>query len=441
MTFVLLLVYTAVFVWMILRFRFFKIQGIRRVYILLAFVLKLLAGAALSALYSGHYDDRTTGDTYRFFDDATVMYSSLFEEETPETYLRLLFGIDEKTDPLAKKYYYTMTHMERPFGVGFFNDNITIIKANAFLMLFSGGYYPTHVLFWCFMSLIGLTALMRLLVVYFPRKKWAMFFAVYLLPTTVFWTSGVLKDGLLILGFGLFLRGFFHFIYGDFERRHFPGLLIGLALLIFVKGYVLFCMAPPLIGLLLAKLTHGRRFWLVFSIPHVLALLLVFLGGHLHPELNVAEKFRLKQEAFYNVAAGADAGSIIDIPTVEKPVDIVLGAPEALVVTYLRPWIWEGGNPLYIPAGLENLLLLIVLAVMIWNFRPPYGLILPIVAFCAGFVLILGVLIGETVPVLGAVVRYKVPALILLFVLIFALTDHVHLQRRLPVLRRFLRRL
>src|SRR5690554_5013156 len=287
-TFVLLLVYAAVFVWMILRFRFFKIQGIRRVYILLAFVLKLLAGAALSALYSGHYDDRTTGDTYRFFDDATVMYSSLFEEETPETYLRLLFGIDEKTDPLAKKYYYTMTHMERPFGVGFFNDNITIIKANAFLMLFSGGYYPTHVLFWCFMSLIGLTALMRLLVVYFPRKKWAMFFAVYLLPTTVFWTSGVLKDGLLILGFGLFLRGFFHFIYGDFERRHFPGLLIGLALLMFVKGYVLFCMAPPLIGLLLAKLTHGRRFWLVFSIPHALALLMVFFGGHLHPEFNVA---------------------------------------------------------------------------------------------------------------------------------------------------------
>ncbi len=441
MTFVLLLIYAALFVWFILRLKFFKIHGIRRVYILLAFVLKLVAGAALSALYYDHYEDRTTGDTYRFFDDATVMYSSLYEEDTPETYLRLLFGIGEKTDPLAKKYYYTMTHMERPFGVGFYNDNVTIIKANAFLMLFSFGYYPTHVLFWCFMSLIGLMALMRLLVVYFPRKKWAMFLAVFLLPTVVFWGSGVLKDGLLILGLGLFLRAFFHYIYGDFERRHAPGLIIGLTLLVLVKGYVLFCMSPALIGLLLAKMTHGRKFWLIFSIPHVLAVLLIFIGPSIHPELDIAQKFRLKQEAFYNIAEQSQSGSVIEIPAVEKPADILLTAPQALVTTYLRPWVWSKGNPLYIPSGLENLFLLLVLAIMVWNFRPPYGLIIPIIAFSASFVLVLGVVIGETVPILGAVVRYKLPAFIFLFVLIFGLTDHVHLQRRLPGLRRFLRRL
>lgn len=441
MTFVLLLIYAAVFAALILRWKFFDLHGIRRVYILLVFTLKLLAGSALSLLYFDHYEDRTTGDTYRFFDDATVLYSSLHQEETPETYLRLLSGIGEKTDPKAKKYYYTMTHMERPFGVGFFNDNITIIKANAFFMLFSLGYYPTHVLFWCFLSLIGLTAVLRLLIVYFPRKKWAMFLAVYLLPTVLFWGSGVLKDGLLILGLGLFLRAFFHYIYGDFERRHAPGLLIGLALLVLVKGYVLFCMVPAIIGLLLAKLSHGRRFWLVFSIPHALALLLVFIGPLMHPELDVAEKFRLKQEAFYNVAAQSQSGSVIDIPPVQSSMDVVLNAPQALVHTYLRPWFWNADNLLYIPAGIENLFLLLVFAIMLWNFRAPYGLIIPILAFCLSFVVVLGVLIGETIPVLGAVVRYKLPALIFLFVLIFGLTDHVRLTRRFPMLRRFLRSL
>ncbi|MFT6175787.1 MAG: hypothetical protein ACI9CP_001986, partial [Cryomorphaceae bacterium] len=116
-------------------------------------------------------------------------------------------------------------------------------------------------------------------------------------------------------------------------------------------------------------------------------------------------------------------------------------APNALHVTYLRPWPWEWTNFLYIPAALENLFLFIALGLMLWNFRRPYGLAVPIIAFGISAVLVLGVLIGEVVPVLGAVVRYKMPALIFLFVIIFGLTDHVMLQRRFPFLRKILKKL
>jgi hypothetical protein len=121
--------------------------------------------------------------------------------------------------------------------------------------------------------------------------------------------------------------------------------------------------------------------------------------------------------------------------------DILLASPHALHISYLRPWPWEWTNLLYIPAAIENLALLIALGIMAWNFRKPFGLGSPIIAFGISFILILGVLIGEVVPVIGAVVRYKMPALIFLFVVIFALTDHIKLQRRLPFLRKILKKL
>src|SRR5690606_35752995 len=117
-------------------------------------------------------------------DDATIMYSSI--EDNPMAYLRLISGIGMKTDPIAHSYYMRMTHLEREYYNGFLNDNATIVRVNAVVMIFSLGYYHIHTVFWCFFAMIGLTAIFKLCVNHFPRKKWAMFLAVYLLPTVLF---------------------------------------------------------------------------------------------------------------------------------------------------------------------------------------------------------------------------------------------------------------
>jgi hypothetical protein len=43
--------------------------------------------------------------------------------------------------------------------------------------------------------------------------------------------------------------------------------------------------------------------------------------------------------------------------------------------------------------------------------------------FCLSFILILFVLVGLTTPVLGALVRYKMPALPFIFIAMFLITD------------------
>ena len=435
----LFLAYIVIFSGLIYYWKFFDIKGVSRKYLIAVFVLKVIVGLGLAQLYTDHYTNRRTGDAFRFYDDAVIMYNSI--DESPVVFFRLISGIGMKTDPVSQSYYMRMTHLEREYYNGFLNDNATIIRVNAIVMLFSLGYYHIHTLFWCFFAMIGLTAIFKLCVNHFPRKKWAMFFAVYLLPTVLFWSSGVLKEPLFLLGLGIFLLGFFRFIYSEHSRSDYYKIVFGFLILLVAKGYVIQCLAPAIAGLLLAKAFGGRRFWLWFSIPHLLIIPLLFIGPYISDGLKISELMQLKQTAFYNVAHQSNSGSIIELLPINRPADVVLNAPAALVNTYLRPWPWQWEKLLYIPAALENLLLLFVLGIMIWNFRRPYGLSIPILAFCGSFVLILGVLSGEVVPVLGALVRYKLPSLIFLFVLIFALTDHIKLQRRFPIIRRVVRRL
>jgi len=404
-----------------------------------AFILKLIFGAGLAYIYSSHYNDRSTGDTYRFFDDAKILDSS--KEAGLKSYLTLLTGIGLSDDEAAQVYYLRMTHMERQYYTGFPNDNATIIRANALIMNFSGGHYIVHIVFWCFFSMIGLTALMKFMARYFPRKIWALFFSIYLLPTVLFWGSGVLKEPILILGLGLFTAGFLRFIYGEQKTADIIAGIFGLVLMIYTKGYVLICMTPAIIGLIFVKAAKGKRFWLWFSLPHILALIMLFIGPLIGDGLKVAELMHLKQEAFYNVAEMSNSGSVLELPEIKNPTSVVVNGPQALVTTYLRPWPWEWKKFMYVPAALENALLILAILFMIWNYRKPYGLNIPILAFAGSFVIVLGIITGEVVPVLGAVVRYKLPALIFLFILIFGLTDHIKLQRRIPILRKLIRKL
>lgn len=435
----LFLLYSALFAALIYSWHFFRKSGIRSLYLVAVFVLKLGIGIGLAWIYTDHYTNRGTGDTFRFFDDAQLLYSSL--EDSPLTYLKMVTGLAPHDDPDVQTYYNRMTHLNRKYYNGFINDNATIIRINALVMLFSFGYYKVHIAFWCFFSMIGLTALFRVFAEYFPRKKWAMFMAVYLLPTVLFWSSGVLKEPLLVLGLGLFTAGFIRIIYGDQHASDYWKALFGFLLLLFVKGYVLQCLAPAIAGLLIAKLFHGRHFWWWFGLPHFLIILLIFVGPHLNESLNVSRLMRQKQEAFYNVAEMSKSGSVVDLPKIEKPVDILLNAPVALAQTYLRPWPWNWSRLTYMPAAIENLLLLILILLTLWNFRLPHRQSVPFLAFAMSFVFSLGVLTGEVVPVLGAVVRYKLPSLIFLFVMLFILTDHNKLQRRFPIITKLLNRL
>jgi hypothetical protein len=137
----------------------------------------------------------------------------------------------------------------------------------------------------------------------------------------------------------------------------------------------------------------------------------VVVLGYFFPEYNIFSLLVGKQHDFIGLALHEQAGSFI------KPFELranfasfAVFAPLALINTLFRPFFGDISSPLLILPMLENcvLILMIILAIVFplkgrKNNR--------IIYFCFFFSLLLFILLGLTTPVLGALVRYRIPGL------------------------------
>jgi len=99
-----------------------------------------------------------------------------------------------------------------------------------------------------------------------------------------------------------------------------------------------------------------------------------------------------------------------------------LYSPQAVFNTLLRPLPNEIGSMLMIPAIIENVLLVIftLMAIFFHNKKLQH---IRIIYFSLFFCLVLSVITGITTPVLGALVRYRIPVLPFLCIALFLIID------------------
>lgn len=106
-----------------------------------------------------------------------------------------------------------------------------------------------------------------------------------------------------------------------------------------------------------------------------------------------------------------DAGSAIDLPRLDGSLLAIFKLiPMGFCNALFRPHLFEFHNIMTFAAALENLFIavFIILGLIFANYSRKYP---PQLYFSLSFSLILLVIIGVTTPVLGALVRYKLPAL------------------------------
>lgn len=401
------LVYTLFGLFLLKRFDWFRPEGIPLSWAAGAFLLRILGGLSIWAVYTYHYSYRETSDAFRYFDDAMLIYGTLQDE--PGLYFRFLFGInldDPALEPLFEKF--RGWHSSYTYGIA--NDNPTVIRANAIVALFSMGYYHVHTVFMAFFSLIGLTGIYRFLApLVSSYKKW-LYAAIMLMPTIWFWGSGVLKEPLLILFTGLLLSSLPGLRL--FSFRSILVMLLSAAGLFFMKPYTILAMIPGLITYLVLLFSGNGRSWLKAALVHVLFLLAALNSSWFFRGGDFLHIMNRKRTDFYNVAEAYNAGSTIDIPESNTFPELIKNAPGAMFRAYLRPHLLEVKSVFYLGNALENLLTAFLLAgtvLALFCFREVR--LRPEFLLALSFILILGVLIGSVVPVLGAVVRYKLPAL------------------------------
>lgn len=408
--------YAAMILFLLSRWQGVAVEGlgVRRVSLL--FLLKVAAGAALWAIYTYIYPDRATADLFKYYDDGLVMYGAL--HEAPLDYLRMLFALGNDAPHFDVTYYQRMNNWYRAFETGFYNDAHTMIRYNALLGLFSFGHFAVHVVLAAGVATWGCVMFYRALLRLAPHGPTALLIGVFLLPTVVLWPSGALKENLLMAGLGSALWGLCSGPYTSPAKRA-AALFAGISLLLLVKSYVFLSLLPGALGWSLSQ-DRQQHTWSWFAMTHGLLLTVVLVIGQ-NPALNMPEILARQQTDFLNMARDVKAGSMVTLPALDGTwTSLVKAAPHALYMSFLSPLTMVGHGALGTIAALEAALVLVMVAVLI--VRSPNSVVdLPVLLWCLSFLLLLGLLIGWTTPVIGALVRYRLPLLPFLILAALAL--------------------
>ena len=299
MSWILFFIYTVALFYLVRRLKFFQLEGLGKWTPSLFFGIKLLAAIALYFIYTVYYTDRHTSDIWKYFDDSKVMYDALYTH--PGDFFRMLSGIGDNT-PEIQAYYHQMNYWYRLFDNNLLNDAHIVIRFNAFMRIFSMGNYFTHALFMSFFAFTGLCAIYK--IIYPALKHWraATGAILFLLPSLVFWTSGVMKEGLMITGLGMLVYQSFTFMSDKKWWRLFF-ILAGAALLLFSKFYVIVSVIPPLAAALWAMKSRkntGMKFALVLGLFFAFCFSLRWIA----PEREPLRLLANKQNEFLKMSMG-----------------------------------------------------------------------------------------------------------------------------------------
>ena len=434
MEIILTLAYTAIFIFLITKIPFFKLEEIKIKWILLVFLLKIAFGIAMAFIYTFYYPVRSDADIFKYFDDSGILYNMLFIN--PSYFFRMLFGINTNA-PELRPYF---TEMLCWYNIDtLYNDNRTLIRFNTILRFFSFGSYYVHVVFMCFISLTGLVALFKVFTKIILHKTKEIFFTIFLLPSVLFWGSGVMKDGLLLFAFGMFLY-FFIQLLDKITLKTILWLLLLSFLILVNKVYILLAAIPGLLAWYWTYKTAYRFTFSKFAFVHFIYFFILFNFQYIIPRYNFAEIMFEKQYHFLRLADFVNAGSRIPLAKLEhSKISILLNIPEAIYHVLFRPFFFESRSPMILMAGLENLFILIIMMICIlFMKRKMPKAVQPLFNFCLWFVLILFSIMGLVTPVLGALVRYKMPALPFLLLIFIILLDKEKLLKRIPFLKRIM---
>ncbi|MEI6946038.1 hypothetical protein V9K67_02475 [Paraflavisolibacter sp. H34] len=357
------------------------------------FLLKVLAGIVYSRVPQ-------LVDTWAFHEEALREYRVLLHSPA--------------------QFFHDLYRNDYPQGYGNFlssrNSWWKDLPGNVFLMvlslfhLLSGGQYYSNLIFYSLLTFFGPAAVYRVLQRRFPQQATALLAACFLLPSFLFWTSGIHKDGLLFTGLALV----FYQVAAGFEKgfglKRWIGMVAGLLLVGAFRPFLLLVLLPALAAWFLAKRTRLRPL-AAFGIVYGAGLAFFFTARYLSPSLDFPAAMAEKQQAFLYL----QGRTAVPVRPLEPSfLGFLKNAPQALSLALLRPFPSEIKSGYSLAAFLE-LVLLYGCFLLYLFYRKKEDPAAPLLLFCLFFSLSALLSMGYTVHFTGAIVRYR--SLVLPFLL------------------------
>lgn len=387
-----------------------------RPYIIPGLVIKLLGTVVLAMVYHFKYG---YGDMFSYFTSVSEVWNA--SRSNPRWGFELIFRDFDSVSAEAKTFASMMSYT----GDYFAASTEAMMRIAAFIGLLGGGTYLPTAFIIATLCFWGYWQIFETIANEFPKQVFYVAIGCLFIPSTIIWGGGILKDPLCMFGVGLYLRGIMPIIYKKKIRiAHILLIALGSMLLIALKEYILACLIPPTLFVVIRiygwqspypLIRRFIRFTLVITLIGTITTTVrnsEEIGEFLYD--NFASKTEIIQGAITQINQ-EDKGSAYTIPNVNdySPIGILQSFVLSLNVTLFRPYLWEINNPISLVNALEStLLLLLTCFVLLKGGWRSFGrlakqsnfLLLGIL-----FTLLLAPLIGFISFNFGTLVRYKLP--------------------------------
>ncbi|RYZ56953.1 MAG: hypothetical protein EOO14_11640 [Chitinophagaceae bacterium] len=401
--------YLIFFAWLVTQTRFFLSSGLTKAQLVILFLLKVMAGilygwvgvyygelAQMSDTWAYHYESLTE---YKILlSDPGLFFSSLFHSSYEEGYGKFLAVENSWWNDLKGNFF---------------------IKILALFNLASFGNYYVNVIFYSFISLFGPVGLYRVMKAHFQGNRLAIILATFLVPSFLFWTSGLHKDGLIFLGLVMMIYPLYFNLKGTrLTLLSVAAMVIGFLLVLGLRNFMIIPLLPALLAWVLAIKLHWKP-WKVFAGLYAIFIILFFTGKYIYPLLNFPEEVVVRQQAFQSLGGG----SAVEVEKLQPNfASFLANLPDAITLSTIRPYPTDVRHLLSLAAAVEiNFLLLVALLCVFY--RKKEGQVKPFILFCIFFAFSVLLMIGYTVNILGAIVRYRSLVMSLLFIPLVAQAD------------------
>ena len=411
----LFIIYLILFGWLISRIPFYKNAPVNKWLLIAIFLLKILCGLAY-AWYYAQPQNIDTADTWNYY------HSSLGETDwllkDPVAFVKDLFH-----------HSYNSSGNLFNNKTSYWNDlkSNSIIKLIAVINVFTGKSYYVNIIFFNFLYLFGPVALYRLATAYYQQQKILLFLFVFLLPSFLFWCSGIHKDGLIFSAMMLAaLSVYSQLQQGRILIKDCLLMLLYFIVLFALRNFVLLLLIPALAAWIISEKYPSRKGW-IFGGIYLLCIFVFFTAKYIHPALDFPAYVVEKQAEFKELPGNSRIALPLLTPSLSS---FITFFPYAVDMAFLQPHWNDIRNLFYFAAAAENtLLLLLIILGVITAIR--YKKLLPFTLFLIVFSCSLLLLCGYTVTFAGAVVRYKSIATPLLGTAVCMLIPRVNWRRRI----------
>ncbi|MBR2196185.1 MAG: hypothetical protein IJ911_11280 [Salinivirgaceae bacterium] len=405
-------------------------------YFTVGLMLKIFAGIAFALIYTYHYGET---DTHYYY-WGTQSIERLAHKDFG-AFAKVMAGVH--TPEVHSAFDRTTgwpTYWRDPnsFAVCRFNVPLYLLGAKTFL----GNIIVLNALLF-----IGFWKFYKLMLKLFPNNDRNFAIALLFVPSVVFWGSSLLKDSWCLVA-SMFVFCAVHSLLISRKR-----IFINVILLI-ICSYICMSIRPysffttigaciVWIGFVYVYRMRSRMFRVLFFPIIVTVMWLVGVGLFSRLGSLANERYQSLDAIIETAVIIQDdlkkeyyGGNSFDIGAFEPTIGgLVSKAPAAIVAGVFRPFVWESRNVLMFISGLETLGLMLLIIFLLFKFglRRIFSVVMrnPFLISASVFVVTYAFFVGLTTANFGALVRYRMPVIVFLALILAVVWRYMQLSRLL----------